>query len=90
MSLLCFENESSVNQNRAEWYEAIKNEFIAHLQNVTWKIVNKRNGKKAIGCKIVLKNKLNLDGTLERKKARLVLHKSQTLTILKLLHQSQN
>ena len=40
--------------------------------NGTWDLVNLPTGKKAIGCKWVFAMKVNLDGSVARLKARLV------------------
>jgi hypothetical protein len=39
----------------------------------TWKLVPLPKGRKAVGCRMVLKSKFNLDGTVSRWKARAVL-----------------
>lgn len=54
------------------WHEAIKEEIKSHLKNNTWSIINKTEDMNTIDCKLVLKEKYKSDGTLERKKARLV------------------
>ena len=40
--------------------------------NRTWHLVNLPPGCKTIGCKWILKKKLNPDGTIDKYKARLV------------------
>lgn len=72
MSYFCNEEDAYQIETSEEWHEAIKNEIKSHVKNETWILVNKEEGKKTIGCKMVLKNKLNSDGSLERKKVRLV------------------
>lgn len=67
-SFLCKESETY----DEDWDEAIQNEIIAHIQNGTWEIVQKGKEVNIIGNKMILKEKFNSDGTLERKKARLV------------------
>jgi len=60
------------NSNDEEWQEAIKNEIKAHLKNDTWTIIDKKKDSNVIGYKMILKNKYNAKGEIERKKARLV------------------
>lgn len=42
------------------------------IENDTWKIVNRPTDRKVIGSRIVLRNKYGTDGSLERRKARVV------------------
>lgn len=55
-----------------EWKDAIKQEYIAHMINGTWNIVDRPKNRKPIGSRLVVKTKLNPDGSIERRKARLV------------------
>jgi hypothetical protein len=57
----------------AAWHRAMQDEFDALLRNGTWKLVPRPPDARIISGKWVLKNKLNPDGTLERRKARWVL-----------------
>ena len=57
---------------RAEWKEAMQNEYDALINNGTWKLVDPPVGTKPIGCKWVYKNKYRSDGSLDKHKARLV------------------
>ncbi|KAL0318814.1 UNVERIFIED_CONTAM: Retrovirus-related Pol polyprotein from transposon RE1 [Sesamum angustifolium] len=50
----------------------MENQLHALEQNRTWDVVDLLKGKKAIGCKWVFKVKLNLDGSVESYRARLV------------------
>ena len=54
------------------WKEAINSEIESILQNNTWEIVELPPRRKVIGCKWVFKNKLKLDGSIDKYKARLV------------------
>ncbi|BES92271.1 Hydra magnipapillata [Nesidiocoris tenuis] len=65
-SLETQENESSL------WDEAIQAEIKAHLKNGTWEIRKRPADLNVVGYRTILKEKLKPDGTLERRKARLV------------------
>jgi len=56
----------------SNWYQAMKVEFDALCANHTWTLVDPPPGSHVIGCKWIFKNKYNKDGSLERRKARLV------------------
>jgi hypothetical protein len=49
------------------WKEAIKSELDSIMSNETWEVVSR-----PYGCKWVFKEKLRLDGTIEKYKTRLV------------------
>ncbi|KAL0303759.1 UNVERIFIED_CONTAM: Retrovirus-related Pol polyprotein from transposon RE2 [Sesamum radiatum] len=53
-----------------EWQNAMKAELDALEKNQTWKLTKLPAGKWAIGCKSVVKTKLQADETVERYKAR--------------------
>jgi len=55
-----------------EWLEAITSKMRRILENDTWTMVNRPMNEKMIGSRIVLRNKYRQDGTIERRKARLV------------------
>ena len=55
-----------------EWNGAMKNEYDALINNVTWKMANPPLGTKPIGCKWFYKNKYKVDGSLYKHKARIV------------------
>jgi histone deacetylase 1/2 len=55
-----------------DWHRAMKDEFDALMRNRTWRLVPRPPGARVLTGKWVLKNKLNPDGTLERRKARWV------------------
>ena len=65
-------NQAMSGPDAAEWFQAMSNEMKSILKNDTWVIVDRPAGEKVIGCRMVLRNKLRPDGTLERRKARLV------------------
>jgi len=55
-----------------EWREAMKKEIVALEMNQTWFMIDLPQEKKAIGCKWVFRIKYNVEGKIERHKARLV------------------
>ena len=57
---------------RAEWIAAMQAELEAHRINGTWRLVPLPRGRRAIGCKWVLKTKYTAAGAIERRKARIV------------------
>ena len=52
--------------------KAMKDELSMIEKNATWKLVDRLTNKPVIGVKWVFKTKLNLDGTVQKNKARLV------------------
>uniref|UniRef100_A0A0A9Z310 Retrovirus-related Pol polyprotein from transposon TNT 1-94 n=1 Tax=Lygus hesperus TaxID=30085 RepID=A0A0A9Z310_LYGHE len=72
MSCLCDEKFLETEGNPEIWEEAIKAEIRAHVKNGTWEITKLPPDRNAVGYRMILKEKLNPDGTLERRKARLV------------------
>lgn len=71
MSMLTMD-EALKSVNAQEWSTAIKNEIKSHLKNKTWIIADKKEGKHIITSKIILTNKYNKHGEIERRKARIV------------------
>lgn len=55
-----------------DWQEAVASEIKSIIKNDTWEIVNRPENERTIGSRIVLRNKFKSDGTMERRKARLV------------------
>lgn len=55
-----------------KWYAAMESEFQALLQNETWTLVYSPSGKNVITNKWVFKTKQRPDGSLDRRKPRLV------------------
>ncbi|GKD96104.1 zinc finger, CCHC-type containing protein [Tanacetum coccineum] len=56
------------------WKEAINDEMDFIIGNNTWVLVDLPPGCKPLGCKWIFKIMLNVDGTIEMFKARLVIH----------------
>jgi len=54
------------------WFQAMRDEYNALIQNKTWLLTTLPNGSKVVGCEWVFKNKYNVDGSFQRHKARLV------------------
>jgi hypothetical protein len=54
------------------WVEAIREELNSMKKNKVWELVSLPNICKAIGCKWILKRKVNAMGQVEKYKARLV------------------
>ena len=65
-------SEACKGRQSEEWKEAIKSEIESHIRYDTWEITDRPRDRNVIGSKTVLKNKFKPDGTLERKKARIV------------------
>ena len=55
-----------------EWRKAMDAEMDSLKKNETWKVVPLPVGRKAVTCRWVFKSKLNPDGSLAKRKARLV------------------
>lgn len=55
-----------------EWHDAMILEIKSILRKRTWKLIDRPKNSTTIGSRIVLRNKFNSDGTLHRRKARLV------------------
>ena len=65
-------DEALTGPNAAEWRSAVRAEYLAHMSNGTWDVVEKLADRKPIGARFVLKTKLNREGNVDRRKARLV------------------
>jgi hypothetical protein len=63
--------EAQNSSHSKQWLQAAEDEFRAHKENGTWKLVKLPPGRKTIGCKWVFKAKSNSEGNIERYKARL-------------------
>ena len=55
-----------------QWLAAMKDEYMALMQNKTWDLVPLPPHRKAIGSKWIYRLKYNVDGSVARHKARLV------------------
>ncbi|KAJ3631838.1 hypothetical protein MTP99_012944 [Tenebrio molitor] len=58
--------------DKDEWKDAILSEIKSLVINDTWDVVDKPDHAKVVGCRTVLRNKYAADGTLDRRKARVV------------------
>lgn len=58
--------------NSSEWIEAIASEIKSLIENDTWKLVERPENRRVIGSRFVLRNKYNANGSIEKRKARLV------------------
>jgi hypothetical protein len=64
--------EAMKSQDAAFFKEAINDEMDSTMRNHMWILVDLRSGFIPIGCKLIFKRKLKVDGTVEKFKARLV------------------
>lgn len=55
-----------------EWYQAIISEIKSIIKKNMWTVVDRPEDQKVIGSRIVLRNKYKQDGTLDRRKARII------------------
>ncbi len=65
-------DDAMESEEKVQWQEAIDNEMKSLIENETWEIVDLPNGKRPIGCRWVLRTKVNTNGEIVRYKARLV------------------
>ncbi|CAL2230001.1 unnamed protein product [Prunus armeniaca] len=71
MSIIEPENYEEASKDKA-WQKAVEVETEMIDKNKTWELVNRPMEKPIIGVKWVYKTKLNLDGSIQKHKARLV------------------
>ncbi|KAI5349042.1 hypothetical protein L3X38_001929 [Prunus dulcis] len=71
MSIIEPENFAEASKDKA-WKKAMEAEMDMIEKNETWKLVDRPSDKPVIGVKWVYKTKLNLDGSIQKHKARLV------------------
>lgn len=64
--------ETSTSSDDIFWKDAINDEMNSLVFNNTWKLVESPPGCTTIGCKLVLRNKYKLNGTINKFKAWLV------------------
>lgn len=65
-------NQAYSGPDSEEWLDAMANELKSILKNDTWNTVDRPKNDEVIGIRMVLRNKYKPDGTIERRKARLV------------------
>ncbi|CAL8998549.1 unnamed protein product, partial [Prunus brigantina] len=71
MSMIEPENYEEASKDAA-WKKAMEDEIEMINKNETWELVHRPSEKPVIGVKWVYKTKLNLDGSIQKYKARLV------------------
>ncbi|CAL2258193.1 unnamed protein product [Prunus armeniaca] len=71
MSIIEPENFAEASKDKA-WQKAMEIEMEMIEKNETWELVDRPSDKPVIGVKCVYKTKLNLDGSIQKHKARLV------------------
>lgn len=58
--------------NSIEWKEAMAAEVKSLIKNDTWKLVERLRDRQVIGSRFVLRNKYTSDGSIDKRKARIV------------------
>ncbi|GKD62722.1 zinc finger, CCHC-type containing protein, partial [Tanacetum coccineum] len=66
--------EGTRDEDVAFWKEVINDEMDSIMGNNTWVLADLPPGCKPLSCKCIFKIKLKVDGTIEKFKARLVIH----------------
>lgn len=64
--------QAVASSDSSEWYDAMATELKSVIANDTWDLVDRPAGQLVIGSRMVLRNKFGADGSLERRKARIV------------------
>ena len=64
--------EAVIGPDGEDWLQAMAEEVKSILKNDTWLLVERPENKKIIGSRMVLRNKYKPDGSLDRRKARIV------------------
>jgi len=59
--------------DRKQWLRAVNEEMTSLIENKTWNLMKLSPGRKALDNRWVFKIKRNLDGNIDRYKARLVI-----------------
>lgn len=73
LNLICVEPEKYVEAAQDEsWLKAMQDELFMIEKNDMWELVDRPFEKLVIRVKWVYKTKLNLDGSVQKNKARLV------------------
>ena len=71
MSIIELEDFSEVVKDKA-WKKAMIEKMLMIEKNSTWELVDRPNRKPVVGVKWIYKTKLNLDGSIQKHKTRLV------------------
>ena len=64
--------EAMTSPNTPFWKEVVNSEIESILHNHTWEIIDLSHVAKTIGCKLIFKRKLKLDGSIDQYKNHLV------------------
>lgn len=56
----------------SEWYIAMASELRSILKNDVWRLIDRPDNKCIIGSRVILTNKYQSDGCLQKRKARIV------------------
>jgi hypothetical protein len=83
-------SEALSSPEAADWKRAMNAEYEALKRNQTWIIVDRPQGKKTVESRWVLRTKLKKDGSVHRRKARLLLLKNLVLISTKRLPPRQD
>ena len=60
-------------EDRREWLDSVLKEYVNLASEGTWRIALLPNGRKMLGCRLVLKQKVDKDGKLTSRKAHCVI-----------------
>ncbi|GJT37508.1 zinc finger, CCHC-type containing protein [Tanacetum coccineum] len=66
-------DEAMQSRDAAFWKEAIDDEIGSIMENNTWVLSDLLPGCKPLGCKLIIKRKMKVDGTIDKFKAGLVI-----------------
>ena len=65
-------NEAMSTPEEPMWKEAVNSKIESIMQNHTLELVDLPPGSKPLGCKLIFKRKMKIDGSIDKYKARLV------------------
>lgn len=67
-----FSKDATSGSDAKDWRRAMADKTASILKNDTWKLVKRPDDQKIIGSCMVLRNKYKPDGTLQKRKAKVV------------------